>query len=96
MWAPTLSVSLREITPARDEEAAPSVIRGLLCASASELNMGCRGCYGENPRDDADLDPLTFGLSQQGHNQNIIMLLSDSSSEHRRAQFEKLHFCVAL
>lgn len=43
-----------------------------------------------------DRDPLTFGLSQQGHKQNIIILLSDPSSKHRRALFEKLHFCVEL
>lgn len=79
MWAPTLSVSLREITSTRDEEAAPVSYQ-----RPQNENMGV------NPRDNVDLDPLTFGLSLQSHNQNIIVLLSDPSSKQRRAQFEKL------
>lgn len=65
-------------------------------------NMGCQcvntheGVMKRTPGTTLTPDPLTFGLSQQGHNQNIIILLSDPSSKHRRAMFGKLHFCVEL
>lgn len=62
-------VTFQEITSTRDEEAAPvGYQRPALCIGA---------------RDNVDPDPLTFGLSQQGHNQNISILLSDPSSKHR-------------
>lgn len=70
-------VSLREIT-GQLPETCFVYRRGLpmLCKHTG-------GCYEENPRGNVDPDPLTFGLSRQGHNQNITILLSDPSSKHR-------------